>query len=80
MPRNASLRKIAAQAIKLSIREDQIIRLLLRGRTNKEIAIELNVSSDTIKKHLGAVFDKVGVRRRSQLAYCLAVPGQRRPE
>ena len=64
----------------LTAREQAIARRAAAGKTNKEIAIELNVSPDTIKKHLGAVFDKVGVRRRSQLAYCLAVPGQRRPE
>jgi DNA-binding CsgD family transcriptional regulator len=64
----------------LTAREQAIARRAAAGKTNKEIAIELNVSPDTVKKHLGAVFDKVGVRRRSQLAYCLAVPGQRRPE
>ena len=64
----------------LTAREQAIARRAAAGKTNKEIAIELNVSPDTVKKHLGAVFDKVGVHRRSQLAYCLAVPGQRRPE
>jgi DNA-binding NarL/FixJ family response regulator len=64
----------------LTAREQAIARRAAAGKTNKEIAIELNVSPDTVKKHLGAVFDKVGVHRRSQLAYCLALPGQKRPE
>ena len=36
--RNASIRKMAADAIRLNVREQQIIKLLLSGRTNKEIA------------------------------------------
>ncbi len=39
------LRRKAAEAVKLSIREEQIVRLLLRAKTNKEIAIVLKISS-----------------------------------
>lgn len=65
--RNASLRKIAAQAIKLSIREDQIIRLLLRGRTNKEIAIALGISEKTVKHYMTVLMQKLQARNRLEV-------------
>ena len=48
--RNASLRRLAAEAVRFSIREDQIVRLLLRGKTNKEIAIALKHQREDCKK------------------------------
>lgn len=57
----------------LTTREELIARLAANGKTNKEIAKELSVSPDTIKKHLQAVYGKVGVHRRGQLVFCLAV-------
>jgi DNA-binding NarL/FixJ family response regulator len=47
--RNGSLRRVAAEAVRFSIREDQIVRLLLRGFTNKAIAASLKISEKTIK-------------------------------
>lgn len=63
----------------LTAREAAIARRAAAGQTNKEIALELNVSPDTVKKHLGAVFNKVGVRRRSQLAYAVALLDDEKP-
>lgn len=60
----------------LTAREELIARLAAQGKTNKEIAKDLNVSPDTIKKHLQAVFCKVGIHRRGQLAYCLSASGE----
>lgn len=65
--RNASLRKIAAQAIKLSIREEQIIRLLLRGRTNKEIAVSLGISEKTVKHYMTVLMQKLQARNRLEV-------------
>ena len=45
--RNASLRRVAAEAVRFSIREHQIVRLLLRGKTNREIAVSLKISEKT---------------------------------
>jgi DNA-binding NarL/FixJ family response regulator len=52
----------------LTRREQQIVELLRRGCSNKEIAHELGVMEDTVKKHLQAVFGKLGVHRRALVA------------
>jgi two-component system nitrate/nitrite response regulator NarL len=65
--RDASLRKLAARAIKLSLREDQIVKLLLRGRTNKEIANQLNISEKTVKHYMTLLMQKLNVRNRLEV-------------
>ncbi len=52
---------------RLSAREGQITELVLRGWGNREIAQALGITLTTAKKHLGRIFDKVGVDSRSQL-------------
>jgi len=52
---------------RLSAREGQITELILRGSGNREIAQALGITETTTKKHLGRIFDKVGVDSRSQL-------------
>jgi len=51
----------------LSEREREILALACCGRLNQEIARELHISLDTVKKHLYNVFKKTGVRSRVQL-------------
>ncbi|TWI14392.1 DNA-binding NarL/FixJ family response regulator [Lysobacter ruishenii] len=51
----------------LTRRELQVVARLRRGCSNKEIARELGVMEDTVKKHLKSVFAKLGVRRRAQV-------------
>ena len=65
--RNASVRKIAAQALKLSRREDQIIHLLLGGRTNKEIAIGLGITERTVKHYMTVLMQKPNARNRVEV-------------
>ena len=52
----------------LSKRELQIISLVALGRTNEEISKELLVSEQTVKIHLNHIFQKLGVRNRTQAA------------
>lgn len=52
----------------LTEREREIARCLGKGSTNMEIAKELGIKKDTVKKHLRSVFGKLGVRRRAQVA------------
>lgn len=49
----------------LTQRERQVLELLIRGHTNKEIAAALVLSPNTIKKHVYHIFNKLGVKSRS---------------
>jgi DNA-binding NarL/FixJ family response regulator len=51
----------------LTDREKEIVGLLAKGFSNKEIADELGVSKETVKMHLKHVFEKLGVHRRAQV-------------
>jgi DNA-binding CsgD family transcriptional regulator len=48
-------------------RERQTLALLLLGMTNKQIAQDLSIAEDTVKKHLQHIYKKVGVHRRALL-------------
>lgn len=52
----------------LTSREDQIVRQLARGLTNKEIARQLNVSEKTIKHHMTNIMQKLNARNRVEVA------------
>lgn len=52
----------------LTLRELSITERVAQGLTNKQIAKELKVSPETVKKHLKSIFEKSAVRSRSQLA------------
>ena len=50
----------------LSERETEIVVLVARGLPNSRIAAELDVSEATVKRHLANVYQKIGVRSRSE--------------
>jgi DNA-binding NarL/FixJ family response regulator len=52
----------------LSEREQQILRLLANGQSNKEIAAALALSEGTVKNHISSILNKLGVRDRTQAA------------
>ena len=52
----------------LSERERELIQLVRSGLKNREIAARLNTTEGTIKAYLHALFDKVGVENRTELA------------
>lgn len=56
----------------LSAREVQVARAVSAGRSNKEVAAKMFISERTVKAHLGAIFEKLGVRDRLQLVLRLA--------
>jgi LuxR family maltose regulon positive regulatory protein len=50
----------------LSARETEILKLIARGLSNKEIARSLDIGPETVKSHLKSAFTKLGVERRAQ--------------
>ena len=52
----------------LSPREIELLRLLIAGQSNKELAKSMNVSSATVKQYLRVLFLKFSVSNRTQLA------------
>jgi two-component system NarL family response regulator len=58
--------RLQRQAI--SKREQEVLLLLVKGRSNKEIASALDISEETAKSHLKTIFAKLGVRDRTEAA------------
>jgi DNA-binding NarL/FixJ family response regulator len=52
----------------LSAREAEVLALIARGRTNKEIAGELFISEKTVQNHLASIFSKIGAGNRTEAA------------
>ena len=52
----------------LSPRQHDVLKLIVRGLSNKEIARALNVAEGTVKIHVAALFGKLGVHRRAAVA------------
>ncbi len=52
------------QLQKLSARESEVLKHLVKGKLNKEIANDLGVTTDAVKKHLRNIYIKLGVRNR----------------
>jgi DNA-binding NarL/FixJ family response regulator len=50
----------------LTTREREILDLVASGASNQEIAGQLFISEKTVRNHLTAIFDKIGVTSRSQ--------------
>src|SRR3712207_3502365 len=52
----------------LTEREGEVLRLLARGKANKQIAGALSLSEKTVKAHVSAILTKLGVHSRTQAA------------
>jgi DNA-binding CsgD family transcriptional regulator len=66
---SASVQRDSAGApLELSPREREIAALAARGQSNLDIARALSISHKTVEKHLGSVYQKLGVSSRAQLA------------
>jgi DNA-binding CsgD family transcriptional regulator len=54
------------RALGITARELEILTLVARGHSNREIATQLFVSENTVKTHCARAFDKLGAARRTQ--------------
>jgi NarL family two-component system response regulator LiaR len=57
---------VQQQSLGITDRELQILTLIARGLSNREIAAQLFVSENTVKTHCSRAFDKLGAARRTQ--------------
>lgn len=55
------------QELRLTPRQQDIVRLILRGKRNKEIAVELNIKIPTIQTQLDRVYRRHGLEDRVDL-------------
>ncbi len=67
-PKVAERLSLRQQRAELSQREMEVLGLLIKGRSNKEIASSLLIAEDTVKAHLKTLFVKLGVRDRTEAA------------
>jgi DNA-binding CsgD family transcriptional regulator len=51
----------------LNPREYEIVKLTAQGLSNRDIALQMHLSEITVKKHLYRIYEKVGVKRKTQL-------------
>jgi len=52
----------------LSLREQEVLRLVARGKTNREIASQLILGEETVKTHVASILSKLCLRNRAQIA------------
>jgi DNA-binding CsgD family transcriptional regulator len=61
-------KEVPASPAGLSPREVQVLRLLAKGRTNKEIGFELRISEKTVMNHVTSIYVKIGAGNRVEAA------------
>ena len=50
----------------LTSRETEIIKQIANGKTNKEISLDLSLSTSTVKNHISNIFIKLKISNRAQ--------------
>jgi len=63
----------------LTAREEQVVALVADGLTNRDVARELGLTENTVKKYLFHIFDKVGVSSRVELVLFAVTRGAVQP-
>jgi len=56
------------KAVKLTQREHQVVNLIARGMSNKEIASELHIAVHTVKSHVHNILEKLALHTRLEIA------------
>lgn len=55
----------------LTNREKEIAKLLIKGYSNTQMALELNISKHTVKRHVSSILIKLDALNRTHAAYIL---------
>ena len=58
---------VMAEKYMLSERESQVLELAGKGMSNRQIASELFISENTVKRHMSSIFKKTGAQSRHEL-------------
>ncbi len=61
------IKQFGRKGLKLTRREEEVLDLLLRGRTNKDIAQQFRISGFTVRDHVSSLLCKYGVGSRMEL-------------
>lgn len=69
--RTAAFTKAAAQKLKLTVREEQIVGFLHQGKTNREIGQGLGLSEKTVKHYMTVLMQKLAARSRLEVVLAL---------
>lgn len=59
---------VALEPVRLTRREREVVRLIARGLTNRQIAVELDIADRTVDTHVTNIFKKLGVSSRVKVA------------
>jgi DNA-binding NarL/FixJ family response regulator len=51
----------------LTAREQEVLEMILTGKSNREIAAALNITENTVKTHAKSIYSKYDVRSRARL-------------
>jgi DNA-binding CsgD family transcriptional regulator len=65
-PNSFTLNEAKLRELGITRRELEILELMARGMSNREIAEQLFVSENTVKTHSSRLFDKLSAKRRTQ--------------
>jgi DNA-binding CsgD family transcriptional regulator len=69
-----SIDSVSSGSAPLTDREQQVLRLLAEGASNKEIARQFSLSVHTVERHIANIYSKIGVRNRAEAtAYALNI-------
>ncbi len=58
--------ELARRFSSLTPQQMKILRLICKGKANKEISYELSIAEATVKTHITAIMSKINARRRTQ--------------
>jgi DNA-binding NarL/FixJ family response regulator len=62
-----------SDGLELTPRQRQIAELVAQGETNRGIALLLSISEHTVEHHLTAIFERLGLHSRAQVAHILGL-------